>query len=52
MTSPTRTTSLIVLKLAGLTALALLAIGAIIGWYHFGADILLDAAASGLSWCF
>jgi len=46
------TTSSAALKIAGLVALTLLAIATLVGWSHFGTDILLNAASSGLSWCF
>ncbi|MDB5526443.1 MAG: hypothetical protein JWM58_4206 [Rhizobium sp.] len=41
-----------VLKIAGITALVLVATATLFGWSHFGTDILLNAAASGMSWCF
>lgn len=52
MNIPARTLPHTVLKLAGLTAVALLAIATLVGWAHFGTEILLDAASAGLSWCF
>lgn len=52
MNTPARTLSRTVLKLAGLAAVALLAIATLVGWTHFGTEILLDAASAGFSWCF
>jgi hypothetical protein len=52
MNTPAHTLHRTVLKLAGLAAIALLAIATLVGWTHFGTDILLDAASAGLSWCF
>ena len=33
-------------------AIAILTLATLAGWRHFGADILLNAASAGLSWCF
>jgi hypothetical protein len=52
MNMPFCPSSLAWLKLAGLAVIALLAIATLVGWSHFGTDILLEAASGGLSWCF
>jgi hypothetical protein len=37
---------------AGLLVLSALLVVTVFGWLHFGSSILLDMAATGLSWCF
>lgn len=39
-------------RIALFGAIGMLTIATLAGWRHFGADILLDAASAGLSWCF
>jgi hypothetical protein len=51
MDTQTRKTSNLALT-AGLIAAGLLLFAAMLGWSRFGADILLNAASAGLSWCF
>lgn len=41
-----------ILAIAGFAVIALLTLATLAGWSHFGADILLNAASTGLSWCF
>jgi hypothetical protein len=40
------------LAVAALFIAGLVLLAAFAGWSRFGTDILLSAAASGLSWCF
>jgi hypothetical protein len=45
------TASASLFRVAGLSALGLIAVLAFLGWNRFGVDILLNAAEAGLSWC-